>query len=214
MLRYRYLAVAPVAAALALAPALPALAAGSVLTVGAPGGTAAAAGDQLNASLVGGSQATFFSSAGGSTGVRCSTSTFAATVQTNPDAPGTATESLTSQTFTNCTANVGGVNRVNSVTITNLPYAVSATSGGAVGLTGQVSSTVSLGTILGNITCRYALSDATLDGTAGGDGSIAFANQQFTKQSGPGLCFNTVFFTARYGPVVDSSQGGGTVFVN
>jgi len=212
---HRYLAVVPAAAFLAVVTALPAAAANNVLTVGSAGGAAVAAGDNLTAGLKSGTQATFFSTATGTTGVRCTTSTFAATVSSNPAAPGTAGESLTGQTFTNCTANVFGVQAVNSITVNNLPYAASVASGGALTLSGSISSTVSLRTVLGNITCVYNSTNPTFSGTAANtDQSITFTNQQLTKLSGPNLCFNNVFLTAKYGPVADASQGGGTVFVN
>jgi hypothetical protein len=218
MRRYLYLAAVPVAVVLATLTTLPASAAGTVLTTGSVGGTAVAAGDSLSASLASGSQATFFSSATGTSGVRCSSSTFTATVTSNPDAPGTATESLNTQTFTNCTANVFGVNRVNSITINNLDFNAAVSSDGSLTLSpdsGPIAATVSLGTVLGNITCNYTAQDGSLDGTAdGSSGAINFNDQAFTKTSGPNLCFNTVFLTATYAPVTDASQGGAPVFVN
>jgi hypothetical protein len=217
MRRYLYLAAVPVAVALATLTTLPASAAGTVLTTGSPGGTAVAVGDDLTASLASGSQATFFSSATNTSGVRCNASTFTATVTANPDAPGTATETLNTQTFTNCTANVFGVNRVNSITINNLGFNAAVASDGAVTLSpdsGPIAATVALGTVLGNITCNYQSQDGSLDGTAGSTGSINFNDQAFSKTSGPNLCFNTVFLTATYAPVSDSSQGGAPVFVN
>jgi hypothetical protein len=217
MRRYLYLAAVPVAVALATLTQLPASAAGTVLTTGSVGGTAVAVGDQLSASLASGSQATFFSSATNTTGVRCNSSTFTATVTDNPDAPGTATEALNSQTFTNCTANVFGVNRVNSITINNLPFSAAVSSDGTLTLSpdsGPIAATVSLGTVLGNITCNYQ-TDGSLEGTAdGSSGAINFTDQQFSKTSGPGLCFNNVFLNATYAPVTDTSQGGAPVFVN
>jgi hypothetical protein len=217
MRRYLYLAAVPVAVALATLTTLPASAAGTVLTTGSAGGTAAAVGDNLSASLASGSQATFFSSATGTSGVRCSSSTFTATVSSNPDAPGTANESLDTQTFTNCTANVFGVNRVNSITINNLAFNAAVGSDGAVTLSpgsGAIAATVSLATALGNITCNYQATSGSLSGTANASGGINFTNQSFTKTSGPNLCFGTVFLTATYAPISDTSQGGAPVFVN
>jgi hypothetical protein len=217
MRRYLYLAAVPVAVALATLTTLPASAAGTVLTTGSAGGTAVAVGDNLSASLASGSQATFFSSATGTSGVRCSSSTFTATVTGNPDAPGTATETLDTQTFTNCTTNVFGVNKVNSIAINNLAFNAAVSSDGSLILSpgsGAIAATVSLGTVLGNVTCNYQATSGTLAGTGSAAGAISFANQSFTKTSGPVLCFNTVFLTATYSPISDASQGGAPVFVN
>jgi len=218
MRRFRYLVVVPAAAFLALVTALPASAANNVLTIGSTSGAAVAVGDHLTSGLKSGTQATFFSSATGTTGVRCNTSTLAATVVTNPASPGTATESLTGQTFSNCTANVFGVTAVNSVTVTNLPYGSSVTSAGVVTIspgTGNISATVSLQTVLGAITCVYRSTNTNLTGTASNtDNSIKLTNQSFTKVSGPGTCFGTSFLSATYAQVKDTNQGNGVVFVH
>jgi hypothetical protein len=216
MRKYWYLAVAPAAAALAILANGPAYAANNVITLGSAGGTAAAVGDVVNATLASGTTANFFSTATGSTGARCSTSQFAARINSNPAAPGTATEALTTQTFTNCTANIFGVSRVNGVVVNNLGYNTSVSSSGAVvvsgGTAGPIQTTVSLQTILGAITCVYRTVSGSITGTASNaDNSIAFVNQQFTKTSGPNLCFGSAFFTARYSPILD---GGVRTFVN
>ena len=98
MRRYAYLTVA--AAAAAVAVALPAAAfadTGAVLTYGSVGGTSVPVGDTVTASLVTGTTANFYSAADSTDGVSCATSSFTATVGTNPAAPGTAQESLTAQ---------------------------------------------------------------------------------------------------------------------
>ncbi|MFI7435443.1 Tat pathway signal sequence domain protein [Micromonospora haikouensis] len=223
MPRYGRAAVGLAAVALlgSLVAAAPASAAGpvalanTVLTTGSAGGTAVAVGDTLQASLQTGTTANFYSSATGTTGVKCAASTFTAKAVTNPAAPGTATESLTGQTFTSCTSNVVGTLGVNSVTVDNLPYAVSVTSAGAVTLTGSIQSTVSLRTLLGNVTCVYKASGGVVRGTASNaTTSIAFVNQPFTKSAGPGTCFSSAYFSATYAPVRDTTQGGATVYVN
>ncbi|MFG2056067.1 Tat pathway signal sequence domain protein [Micromonospora sp. NPDC048930] len=193
--------------------------AGAVLTYPTPGGTAVAVGDVIQASLASGTNATFYSSTTGTTGVKCAASSFSATVLSNPPAPGTATESLTAQTFTSCTSNVAGTTGVNSVTVNNLPYATSVTSAGVVTISGTatapIQSTVVLNTLLGPITCVYRTSSNTLTGTAvNATNSIVFTNQVLTKSSGPSTCFSTAYFTARYSPVQDSTQGGSPVYVN
>jgi hypothetical protein len=219
------LAVLAVLAALPLAAAAPALAApvhpdaaSGVLTYGSAGGSAAGAGDGLSASLASGTNATFFSSSTGSTGVTCASSSFTAKVVTNPAAPGTATESLTGQTFGSCSSNVVGVTGVQSITVNALPYntSVSDASGDPVTVapvSGPIQTTVVLNTLLGATTCVYTA--PSLGGNASNTGNtLAFAKQHFTKSSGSSLCFSDAYFSATYGPVTDTSQGNAPVFVN
>jgi hypothetical protein len=193
---------------------LAAAAAGPVLTTGSAGGTPVAVGAVLSAPLASGTAATFYSSATGTTGVRCTTSSFSATVTSNPAAPGTATESLTAQTFANCTSNVSGVLGVNSITVQNLPYATTVTSAGVVTVSppsgSTVRTTVSLRTLLGNVSCVYQGSALT-GAASNADNSITFANQPFSKVSGSSLCFSNAYFSAKYAPVTTS---GAAVFVN
>src|SRR5437588_5755704 len=112
MRRYVYLAITALAASMmAILPAGSASAAGNVLTFGSAGGTAVPVNDVVTAGLSSPS-ATFFDMAGGSNGITCTTSTFSATVTDNPAAPGAATESLTAQSFSNCTTNVFGTTGV------------------------------------------------------------------------------------------------------
>ncbi|WFE31050.1 Tat pathway signal sequence domain protein [Micromonospora sp. WMMD975] len=203
------------------ATAAPATAlASAVLTYPAPGGTAVSVGDVIQASLKSGTNATFYSSASGSTGVKCAASSFSAKVLTNPTASGTATESLTAQTFTSCTTNVFGTTGVQSVTVNNLPYTTSVTSAGVVTISGTaaapIQSTVVLNSLLGAITCVYRTSANKLTGVAANaTNSIAFTNQTLTKFSGPSLCFGTAYFTATYSPVKDTSKTGSPgVYVN
>src|SRR5262249_14289769 len=101
MRRILYLSVLVAAAsALVILPAGVAQAANNVLTAGSAGGTAVATGDGLTAGLSSGTTATFLN---GSTGITCRASTFSATANSNPAAPGTAAESLQTQSFSNCT---------------------------------------------------------------------------------------------------------------
>lgn len=211
------LALAGTAAALALTAAGPASAdSGAVLTTGSVGGTAAAVGDTLTAPLASGTSATFYSSATGTSGVKCTGSQFTATVTGNPTAPGTATESVTAHTFDSatCTSNVVGVLGVNGITIDNLPYSATVASDGTLTVRpaagSVVQATVKLRTLLGSVTCVYQAPGLTgkADNT---DSSITFTNQQFTKTSGSSLCFANGYFTAKYAPVAD---GGARVYVN
>lgn len=214
------LALAGAATALALSAASPAAAADTVLTTGGAGGDAVAVGDVLNASLASGTSATLYSSATGTSGVSCTSSAFTAAVTGNPAAPGTATESLTGQTFdaSSCSSNVFGVTGVTSVAVDNLPYDTTVTSDGVVTVTPRAGSTiqttVKLRTLLGSITCVYQA--ASLNGTVDeGANGIAFSAQHFTKVSGSSLCFADGYFTATYAPVTDTTQPGApTVYVN
>ncbi|MCT2278287.1 Tat pathway signal sequence domain protein [Micromonospora chalcea] len=194
--------------------------ASNVLTYPTVAGTAVSVGDVIQASLRSGTNATFYSSTSGTTGIKCAASSFSAKVLTNPTAPGTATESLTAQSFTSCTTNVFGTTGVQSVTVNNLPYTTSVTSAGVVTISGTaaapIQSTVVLNSLLGAITCVYRTSTNTLTGTASnGTNSITFTNQTLTKFSGPSLCFGTAYFTASYSPVKDTSKTGSpAVYVN
>jgi hypothetical protein len=219
---------APIAALAALALALTASPAraddpASVLTTGAAGtaGTNVADGDVLNASVAAGTTANFATAAGGSTGVKCAVSAFTATVVDNPAAPSVATESTTAHTFSSCTANIFGVTKVNSVTVNNLPYGTTVDSAtGAVTVTGTatapIQTTLSMGTLLGSITCVYQATNGSISGvTSNTDNSIAFTDQAFSKTSGSSLCPSSGFFTATYAPVQDTSvTGSPSVFTN
>ncbi|MEU7933390.1 Tat pathway signal sequence domain protein [Micromonospora echinofusca] len=193
--------------------------ANNVLTYPTPGGTAVAVNDVIQASLRAGTNATFYSSATGTSGVKCAASSFSAKVLSNPAAPGTATESLTAQSFTSCTTNVIGTTGVQSVTVQNLPYATSVTSAGVVKISGTatapIQSTVVLNSLLGPITCVYRTGTNSLTGTAtNANNSITFTNQTLTKFSGPSLCFGTAYFSAAYSPVRDATKGNSPVYVN
>ena len=194
--------------------------ASNVLTYPTVAGTAVSVGDVIQASLRSGTNATFYSSTSGTTGIKCAASSFSAKVLTNPTAPGTATESLTAQSFSSCTTNVFGTTGVQSITVNNLPYTTSVTSAGVVTIAGTaaapIQSTVVLNSLLGAITCVYRTSTNTLTGTASnGTNSITFTNQTLTKFSGPSLCFGTAYFTASYSPVKDTSKTGSpAVYVN
>ncbi|MCT4352034.1 Tat pathway signal sequence domain protein [Streptomyces sp. Je 1-79] len=211
------LASAGAALAAVLAVTHPATAAGSVLTTGSPSGPSVAVGDVLAASLASGSTAKIATTSGGSSGITCNASAFSATVTSNPASPGTATETLTSHTLSTCTTNIVGATGVQSITVNNLPYTTAVTSGGTLTVTagsaGPIQTTLKINTILGVTTCVYRATSLTAT-PSNADNSLAFANQQFTKASGPGTCPANGFFTAKYGPVKDSTQAGAPVFVN
>jgi hypothetical protein len=222
MRRYLYLAGAAATTLMIVLSAGPAWARTvDVLTTGKVGGTNVAVGAILKASLVSGTSSTFFKSATSTTGVKCAKSSFSAKVTANPAKPGTAKESLTSQTFSSCTSNVSGVTGVQSVKVNNLPYNAteSDASGFPVKISGTSSSkplktTIVLNTTLGNVTCVYTATSTSGNGSNTGN-TVGFKNQKFTKSSGPSACFSSGFFTATYGPVTDSSvTGSPKVFVN
>ncbi|GGW20147.1 hypothetical protein GCM10018980_45270 [Streptomyces capoamus] len=210
------LALAGAATALTLTWATPASAASAVLTTGSAGGTAAAVGDTLTAPLASGTTATFYSSATGTSGVKCTGSQFTAQVTGNPTAPGTATESVTAHTFASntCSSNVTGVLGVNGITINNLPYSATITSAGTLTVSppsgSVIQATVQLRTLLGTVTCVYQ-APGLIGKADNADSSITFTNQQFTKSSGSSLCFANGYFTAKYAPVTDA---GARVYVN
>ncbi|MEU7113052.1 Tat pathway signal sequence domain protein [Streptomyces sp. NPDC046182] len=210
-------ASAGAALAAVLAVTHPASAAGTVLTTGSASGPSVSVGDVLAASLATGTTAKIATTSGGSTGITCNASAFSATVTSNPAAPGTATETLTSHTLSTCTTNILGATGVQSITVNNLPYTTAVTSGGTLtvtaGSTGPIQTTLKINTILGLTTCVYRATSLTAT-PSNTDNSLAFANQQFTKASGPGTCPANGFFTAKYGPIQDTTQGGAPVFVN
>lgn len=221
MRAYRVLPIVAVAAVSAVVLAAPAYADdANVLTTGSAAGTAVAVGDVLNASVAAGTTADFNNSDGGTTGVKCAQSAFIASVTDNPVAPGVATESTTAHSFASCTANILGVTSVNSVAVNNLPFATTVDSAGVVTVSGTatapIQTTLVLGTILGSVTCVYQATNGSITGaTDNADNSISFANQPFTKSSGPITCPASGFFTARYAPVVDTTaEGGPSVFTN
>ncbi|MFF9915414.1 Tat pathway signal sequence domain protein [Streptomyces sp. NPDC013457] len=212
-----FLASAGAALAAVLAVTQPAGAAGAVLTTGSASGPSVAVGDVLAASLVSGTTAKIATTSGGSTGITCNASAFSATVTSNPAAPGTATETLTSHTLSTCTTNIFGATGVQSITVNNLPYTTAVTSGGSLtvtaGSTGPIQTTLKINTILGLTTCVYRATSLTA-APSNADNSLAFSNQHFTKATGPGTCPANGYFTATYGPVQDSTQAGAPVFVN
>ncbi|TDB76847.1 Tat pathway signal sequence domain protein [Micromonospora sp. KC723] len=222
-LRRRSVAVVATALLVSLAGTSPVAAASlddTVLTHGAVGGAAVAVGDVIESNLATGTTANFYSTATGTTGVKCAASKFSATVLTNPAAPGVATESLDAQSFSSCTSNVFGTLRVNRVSVDNLPYSTSVDSAGTVtisgGAAGPIQSTVVLATLLGTVTCVYQTAGNSLSGvSSNATTSISFVNQPFTKVAGPATCFSSAYFSATYAPVQDVSQAGSpTVYVN
>ncbi|MFD8595121.1 Tat pathway signal sequence domain protein [Kitasatospora sp. NPDC059646] len=218
------------AAALAAATALVALQAGPAgATVSGPLlytdiGAPVNVGDPLSADLVSGTVATMYSTPTGTTGVKCTASHIGGSVAANPSVSptvsGTASGPVTTLTFSGCTSNVVGVTGVSSLTMDNLPYtlSISDTAGFPVTLApaagSVIQATAVLKTLAGTATCTFRSSAATLNGNATNTPpQISLVNQTLTKASGPSICFPTVYFSAAYGPVKDTANGG-TVLVN
>ena len=217
MRKYLYLAAAAASATMVALPASSAYAANNVLTIGSTGGAAVKIGAVLTSGLATGTSAVFSLS---TETLTCKASKFSATVKTNPAKPGTATESLTAQSFSSCTVNSSGVT-VKSIQVKNLPYAasVSDATGHPVKISGQSSTkpilvtvTVAFGT--STIACTYKASSISGHESNTGN-SIAFSQQKLTFVSGSNLCPAAANFSAKYGPVVDASVTGSLkVFVN
>ena len=216
--KYLYLAACVAASAAVVAlPATSAFAAGHVLTIKKTGGTAVKRGDVLKASLVTGTSAVFSL---GTQKLTCKAAKFSAKVKSNPVKPGTATESLTAQSFSKCKTNVMGIT-VKSIKVKNLPYNVTVSDGSGfpVKVSGQSKTKPILLTVTvtfsgSPITCSYKA--ASVKGAASNKGNkISFSKQKFTKSAGGTLCPASANFAAAFGPVVDSSvTGSPKVFVN
>jgi len=218
MRKYCYLGTVIVSALIAALPVTSAAAATPhVLTITKLGGTAVKVDAVLKASLVKGTKAVFSS---GSGTLSCTQSAFSAKVVTNPAKPGTAEESLTTQTFSKCTISISGV-IIKSITVNNLPYkgTISDATGDPVSVSGSSKSkplkaTIKVGGIAGSFSC--AIKATSIKGHASNTGNkVTFSKQKFTKLSGGALCPTSALFSASYGPVTDSSvTGSPKVFVN
>ncbi|GGQ96271.1 Tat pathway signal sequence domain protein [Kitasatospora griseola] len=211
------------AAALAAATALIALPAGSASATvpGSPvlytAGPAVNVGDPLSADLVSGTIATMYNP-GTTTGVKCAASHIGGTVASNPNAPGTASGPVNTLTFGSCTSNVVGVSSVISLTMDHLPYtlSISDSAGFPVSLSptsaGVIQATVVLKTLAGTATCVFHSTAGSLTGSAtNSPAQITLSTQNFTKTTGPSICFPSIDFSASYGPVTDTAPGNGQV---
>jgi hypothetical protein len=157
------------------------------------GGGDVAVGDTLSASS---SSVTLSTSSGD---ITCDSSTFSGPVTANPASPGTATVSV--QSFTiggTCDSSVTGVTGVKSIIAGGLPYTASVSSSGSAAISGSISTTANLSSLLGSVSCTYT--GSSLSGTASGN-TISFSNQPFSLSSGSALCPSSASFTASYSPV-------------
>ncbi len=220
MRKYLYLAMAAASATVMAAPIVAQAAPAGpspVLTISKPGGTAVKPGAALKASLAKGSKAVFTL---GPITISCKSSSFTAIVISNPHAPGKATESISAESISKCTSNVPNL-MISGVKALNLPYksSVSDAKGFPVTVTGrkkskpiELTATAKLGTT--TFSCVYKA--AKVAGKASNKGStITITKQPFTKVSGAAACPGTASFSAKYGPVRDTSvKGNPAVFVN
>lgn len=202
------LSIIPIAAASA-APT----AGHSVLTTGSPTGPNVKRGAKLTAGLKG--SATLFAP-GTKAGVTCKSAAFADRVTKNPPAGKIATELLTAQTFGKCSVSgVAGAKSVKSVVVKGLPYKTAVSGAGTKPIViGKARTQVTLGTILGTLSCTYGA--AVIKGTSSNTGQVnKFTDQTFTLISGSGACPRKGNFSATFGPVTDvSAKGHPHVFVN
>jgi len=187
-----------------------------VLTINKVGGPAVKVGAVLKSGLAKGKTAVFSL---GTEKLTCKSAKFSATVKINPAKPGTATESLTAQTFAKCTVNVSGV-VVKSLKVLDLPFktTVSDATGLPVTVSGtktkpiKITAKVALGST--NVACTYKAT--SVKGSASNTGStVTFSKQKFTFVSGSSLCPASANFSATFGPVKDTSvTNSPKVFVN
>jgi hypothetical protein len=186
-----------------------------VLTITKVGGTNVAVGAKLSASLKSGTKAVFSEGTEGS--VSCAKSAVAEGVTANPAKPGSATLSITGQTFSSCTATISGVTvTVNSVKAYKLPYKTTVSDAKGLPVTVTKPGAVITVSALGEtITCTYQA--ATIKGAASNTGSaVSFKSQAFKLVTGTSsLCPATGDLTVAYAPVEDTSvKGDPHVFVN
>jgi hypothetical protein len=208
----------PAAAAAITLAVLPMMAASaathSVLTISKVGGPNVKVGAILKASLAGTNKAVF--STGTGKNVTCKKVTFTDKVTKNPAKPGTAMEKLTNQTFARCTeAGISGATGVKSVKLNKLPYTttIKDSKGDPVTVFGT-NTTITLNTSLGPLSCTYK-AKTTTGHASNATQTISFSGQKFSLLSGPGECPKSGTFSAKFGPVRDTSvKGSPHVFVN
>jgi hypothetical protein len=230
MRRHWYLVIAgAIAAALAAVP-LSAAAASAVLTVGSTSGSAVAHNDVLIGTLSG--NANFVNTASSSQKVTCTGSTVTATDLTNPAPGGTATESISDQTFSGCT--LSGVVGASIKSVTTNANAPGCAWGGAVtdgsgtnNVTISPSTNSGCNPIQATVTvtifgfdhpCVYQPSGGNIVGSATlmSSAGVSFGSGStvtFDKVSGVNTCFAHANFSALY-PFQDQTQSNGAVFTN
>jgi len=190
---------------------------GGVLTVGALNGTnvnPGSPGDTLTAVLNAGG--VFTTSSGN---ISCSTGNFTATVNTNPNKPGTATETVTALHFvpSSCTDTIAGTSGVVSIDL-KVNGAASAVDGTSPQLkVTSMDEKVVLKTSLGNLVCDYGTAGTVtqiVGSLSNSTGNVTFSAAPVARVSGTVTCPATGTFTATFGPILDQSQANQRVYIN
>jgi hypothetical protein len=201
----RKILLLPAAAAMAVLTALATSPASAqsvdVLTAGGNNVTAGNPGD----TIVGTSTSAVLSTSAGS--ITCNSASFTADVQTNPEAPGSATEQVTVLSASSCKSSIAGTTSVKSVGLTSGDEPTATVDDSGPTLTITPSVTVVLGTVLGQVTCIYSGTlVASVDNT---DNAIDFDGATVTKQTGSSsVCPSSGTYTSTYSPVEDTSVAG------
>ncbi len=170
----------------------------AVLTSESVGGPSIGVGETITGTLNAGTAETF--STGPGSGISCTSSSFTATVETNPAAGGVATTSTTSWNHSGCiTSGMTGVVGVR-VASTALPYGTAFN-----GATGAVSliklrptKTITLLTVIGPVTCVYVASSTTTMTYFNASGTLVIRIVTYTKISGPALCPSTLTYSSAF----------------
>jgi hypothetical protein len=222
----KYLYAVPLAAAALVVPTPAAQAhtatsrtAIEVLTISKLGGKPVMPGAVLKASLAKGAAVVI---SGGSRKLTCTRASFTMKVVTNPARPGTATLSVTSQTFARCSLNVSGVT-VLQVFAPNLPYHLSASDAHGDPVTvsensppypikfdSQIHDGASI------FSCDYTATKS-LGHASNTHHTVTFSRQRFSKLIGnKRFCpAGPAFFSAKFGPIKDTSVSRSpVVYVN
>jgi hypothetical protein len=186
-----------------------------VLTITKVGGTNVAVGAKLSASIKSGTKAVFSEGTEGS--VSCTKSSVAETVTANPVKPGSATLSITGQTFSSCTASISGVTvTVKSVKAYKPPFKTTVSDAKGLPVVVTKPGAVIVVSALGEtITCTYQATSIKGVGS-NSNSSVSFTDQAFSLVTGSNsLCPSTGDLTVAYAPVKDTSVTGDPhVFVN
>ncbi|MFC4030841.1 hypothetical protein ACFO3J_05080 [Streptomyces polygonati] len=195
-----------------------------VLSRIAPAGPPANPGDLLTSSLTPGTALNFSTAPGGPFGLFCKQSVWGGQLMANPPAPGTAAIKLLNPfTVSSCYDNSPTVTGVLGVTVGNLPetLTVSDSSGFPIQILpspAPLQITVTLATTGPTVVCVFQAATGAVLGNAGpGPAPWQFNNQPFKLLSGALPACGTspiAYLTAQYSPVIDTTAGSATIFVN
>jgi hypothetical protein len=217
MRKWLLIGMTAVAATVAVLPVATASAAPAakhdVLTISKANGTAVKAKAILKASLKPKTKAVFTTKLGT---LSCKKSTVTEKVTKNVTAPGTATLSLTGQSFSSCTLSISGA-KLKSLKLNKLPYKVTFSDKKKSHPVTVAKPSVSFSaTDIGiTVACTYTAKSIT-GSTSNKTHLITFSKVKFGLAPGSnGFCSKTGTFTATYGPVKDTSvKHSPTVFVS